>query len=652
MKPFFLVLTFTLLSSFQLLSQESSVKIKLNDEQRFRFESDRFEFVNPQHNVLLGDSCGFNINGNMAAMRNVFIGYRAGYSNETGEDNVFIGDSSGYYNIGGNYNTAVGPWSGWLNDEGLENAFFGAASGAYNTTGIRNSCYGTVSGYRNDTGSYNCFFGYAAGAMNHGSFNVFVGRSAGHLNEGDSSVFLGYRAGMYDTTSNKLYIANSETMNPLIYGEFDNHTLRFNASRIGIRNPGENTFIGDSAGAMNNGIRNVFVGHRAGYSNSDGQNNIFIGDSAGYKSTSTINNLFIGNWAGWSNVTGSSNVFMGHGSGAGNLDGYLNVMIGVTSGLNNTSGKENTFLGTSAGGQNTSGSYNTYLGRRAGLNNMTGDSNVCIGYYAGAQETGSNKLYIDNSDTTQPLLYGEFDNELFRVNGTLDIKGNYHFPLTDGASGQFLQTNGSGILSWADAISDFSNGGEAGGANRSLGNTDNYALSLITNDLERLHITNGGNIGIGTTAPGTTLEVIGDTWVEGNLAVGNDSVDRQIAFNGTIGDGVLKMYSYGDFALGSDAGVNVRISSGNNFTVQTYDGSFHDRFKIFNNGNVAFGNITPTALLDINGTTGYNQLRMRTSFTPTDSSDSHGNTGDIAWDDDFIYIKTSSGWKRAALSSW
>ena len=42
-----------------------------------------------------------------------------------------------------------------------------------------------------------------------------------------------------------------------------------------------------------------------------------------------------------------------------------------------------------------------------------------IGYRAGFYETGSNKLYIANDDTTTPLIYGEFDNEILNVNGKL-----------------------------------------------------------------------------------------------------------------------------------------------------------------------------------------------------------------------------------------
>jgi hypothetical protein len=38
--------------------------------------------------------------------------------------------------------------------------------------------------------------------------------------------------------------------------------------------------------------------------------------------------------------------------------------------------------------------------------------------------------------------------------------------------------------------------------------------------------------------------------------------------------------------------------------------------------------------------------------TPTSSADAQGLAGDIATDDDYVYVKTSTGWKRAALTTW
>lgn len=62
--------------------------------------------------------------------------------------------------------------------------------------------------------------------------------------------------------------------------------------------------------------------------------------------------------------------------------------------------------------------------------------------------------------------------------------------------------------------------------------------------------------------------------------------------------------------------------------------------------------IKPTATLDLAGDDGFSQFRMRASYTPTSSNDPNGEKGAISWDDDYIYIKTSAGWKRSALSSF
>ena len=60
----------------------------------------------------------------------------------------------------------------------------------------------------------------------------------------------------------------------------------------------------------------------------------------------------------------------------------------------------------------------------------------------------------------------------------------------------------------------------------------------------------------------------------------------------------------------------------------------------------------PTATLDVNGSTGYNQLRIRTSYSPTGTADPNGNTGDMAWDENYIYVKTNVGWKRAQMETF
>lgn len=60
----------------------------------------------------------------------------------------------------------------------------------------------------------------------------------------------------------------------------------------------------------------------------------------------------------------------------------------------------------------------------------------------------------------------------------------------------------------SSASGDFANGGESDGIDRTLGNTDNYDLSFLTNNQSRLHIQNDGKVGIGTSSPSGDMELI------------------------------------------------------------------------------------------------------------------------------------------------
>ncbi len=88
------------------------------------------------------------------------------------------------------------------------------------------------------------------------------------------------------------------------------------------------------------------------------------------------------------------------------------------------------------------GNNNVAIGLGAGYSNVSGSNNIFLGVQAGYNETGRNKLYIENSNSATPLIYGEFDNDLLRINGTLDINNAFTFPIVDGTAGQVLQTDG------------------------------------------------------------------------------------------------------------------------------------------------------------------------------------------------------------------
>ena len=142
--------------------------------------------------------------------------------------------------------------------------------------------------------------------------------------------------------------------------------------------------------------------------------------------------VHIGHSAGMTATTATDTIAIGGGPLSSLTTGSGNIALGRTAGSAITTESRNVFIGYEAGRLNT-GSYNVFLGNEAGEN-----------------ETGSNKLYISNSNTTTPLIYGEFDNDVLRVNGTFQINDpastGYAFPTATGTQGQLLQVDANGDL--------------------------------------------------------------------------------------------------------------------------------------------------------------------------------------------------------------
>lgn len=99
--------------------------------------------------------------------------------------------------------------------------------------------------------------------------------------------------------------------------------------------------------------------------------------------------------------------------------------MGSQAGGRITTGERNTFVGWQAGSYNT-GSGNCFFGPRAGWN-IRGSGNTAIGSSSGPEYSSGEvnyRLYINNSTTTEPLIYGEFDNDLLTVHHKTANPGN------------------------------------------------------------------------------------------------------------------------------------------------------------------------------------------------------------------------------------
>lgn len=250
-----------------------------------------------------------------------------------------------------------------------------------------------------------------------------------------------------------------------------------------------NLFAGTGAGASNTiGFANVGLGVRALASNQTGQNNVAVGDSAGYRNT-VSSNTFVGAKAGFFNTTGVQGTFLGDSAGFYS-NGRANTLIGYRTGLNTTTGSLNTFLGVQAGLNNTTGSSNFIAGTNAGFNNTTGSYNLFIGENAGfTNTTGLSNIYMGVNAGNGPGVNGTNNVVIGFESGAGNLGGTSNTLLG------FRTDIGAANLTNATAI----------GANAKV--TVSNALVLGNN----------ANVGIGTTAPTTKLEVT--SGVGGNSGV-------------------------------------------------------------------------------------------------------------------------------------
>jgi hypothetical protein len=273
----------------------------------------------------------------------------------------------------------------------------------------------------------------------------------------------------------------------------------------------QNVYIGYQAGMYASGFGLTCVGYNAGQG-SGGTNNTSVGWSAGIKTT--------GNW---------------------------NTLVGTAAGYENTTGQSNTFIGYRGGQFNDTGSHNTYLGYMAGYSNLSGSGNLFLGYQAGYNEMGSNKLYIDNSHTSSPLLYGEFDNDILTVNGNLGLgltSPNRSLYIAENVNGlsyplKIDNYNGNWNATVGILFSSGGNGTPSGVLNTARGKgalVYEYTATWNRGDFHFLQntatdstnpeladavmtIQNDGKVGIGTTTPGYQLDVNGDINVAGSYNI-------------------------------------------------------------------------------------------------------------------------------------
>lgn len=433
-----------------------------------------------------------------------------------------------------------------LNNTGIENQFAGFRAGYTNTSGYGNHFIGYRAGFSNTTGNENHFEGREAGMNNTvGYYNYFSGLRAGRANiSGVDNYFSGSDAGISNTAGS----FNHFTGNVSGYLNSTGDRNQFSGYVSGYSNTtGErNHFIGFQSGRFNTtGSANHFNGHLAGWSNSTADSNHFDGYKAGYNNSTGEANYFSGNRAGENNRTGSMNQFTGFHAGFSNTTGYTNHFSGFETGYFNTTGSENYFSGALAGYNNTEGNLNQFTGILAGANNRTGHNN----YFSGNSAGFSNRSGYNNT------MIGHYSD---LGDSNLTNAGAIGYRAIVSQSNSFV-IGGSGV----DAV----------------------------------------NVGIGTTAPATKLDV------NSNNANSNIATFRAAGgFGQILVTQGATITDLGSYATGGYTGTN----SAGDFAIRT--GAIRRMFFQHSTGHVGIGTDSPSETLHVAGNIAVDGIILNPAF--------------------------------------
>ena len=247
------------------------------------------------------------------------------------------------------------------------------------------------------------------------------------------------------------------------------------------------------------------------------------------------------------------------------------------------------------------------IGRIASVKNTSGGSQLQFLVY-NTSGTDVNALQIASTGAatfSSSVTASYYDGAIFRVFTSSTFRG------------------GVGTASWA-----------FGDGSNNIALTSEAATLIGAGGFERMRITSGGNVGIGTTSPIDKLHIVGGITstslaVPSNMGIGS----LQIGYDGT--NGIIRTWASSPLIIST-------------YNYQAFETSGSERMRITSGGNVGIGTSSPTGLLDLGAASNGNAL----TWSLYSNLFSEYSSGALWMSSNFFANVGSSGFKTSLTATF